>query len=77
MTVDFFYFRWALDEDNHPWVRHECLDGKIDTWRVPPPWRLMPDDSIQPSFQCVLCDRHVVLTKVDLVSFDELTRSHR
>lgn len=77
MTADFLYFRWALDEDNHPWVRHECLGGEVDTWRAPPPWRLMPDNSIQPSFHCVSCNRHVVLTKVDLVSFDELTRKPR
>ncbi|HKZ20331.1 MAG TPA: hypothetical protein VJQ57_09490 [Acidimicrobiia bacterium] len=64
MTVNQFYFRWWTDDDDHPWVRHECLDGKVDEWRCPPPWKVVEHpsgDRLDPSFHCVRCGRHTFL----------------
>lgn len=66
MSVHHLYFVWAVSPEGDPWVQHECLGGRREVWRCPPPWRLV-EDRIEPSFHCTRCGRHVVLGPADRV----------
>jgi hypothetical protein len=74
VSVDHLYYLWWLDEERRPWVRHECsTDGRVDEWRLPPPWHLdpLPAESggggIIPSLECVRCGAHCILGAADRI----------
>ena len=67
MSVDHLYFAWWLDDEGHPWIEHQCVGGKIETWRLPPPWKLTAEGGIEPSFDCKACGRHTFLHYCDRI----------
>ena len=72
MSLDHLYFAWSVDPENgKPWVQHECADGEVLTWRLPPPWRI-EGTGIAPSLDCKKCGRHVILHDVDRVPWEAI-----
>lgn len=67
MSVDFLYFAWWLDDEGHPWIRHECADGVVDEWRAPPPWHVTEEGHLAPSLDCKACGKHTILWKSDRI----------
>ncbi len=68
MSVNFLYYKWWVGDDGHPWVRHECRsDGKVDVWRLPPPWKLDGAGGITPSLDCQRCGAHSILNATDRI----------
>ena len=69
MSAD-LYFEWWTDEQGEPRVRHHCLDGEVDEYRVPSPWRVVSfsdGEGLEPSFNCAKCGRHVILGPADRI----------